>query len=92
MPTTHGVVVGIRKRGGPLCLVHDPFQDEERLEDFLRAYKHALIIFNVKHDGLEGRILEFVEKHKLKSYFFLDVANPTIVGLAQRGMRRVAVC
>ncbi len=91
VPTNHGVEVDIRERGGHLCLAHDPFQDGERLDDFLRAYEHALIIFNVKCDGLEGRILELVEKHQIKSYFFLDVANPTMVGLAQGGMRQVAV-
>jgi hypothetical protein len=78
VPTDRGVEIDVRDYDGDLRLVHDPLETGERLEDWLAGYRHALLIFNVKCDGLED-------------YFFLDVANPTLVSLVRRGERRVAV-
>lgn len=91
VPHSWGVEVDIRDYDGELRLVHDPMLSGEILEDFLKEYHHRLIIFNVKCDGLEGRILELVKKYDIKEYFFLDCANPTLVQLARRGERNVAV-
>jgi len=91
VPVEHGIEVDVRDHGGELCLSHDPFCGGERLADALAVYKHALIVFNVKCDGLEGEILKLVEKYEVRDYFFLDVANPTLVGLIRRGVRQVAV-
>ncbi len=91
VPSSYGIEVDIRDYDGDLRLVHDPFLNGERLDDFLAAYRHALIIFNVKCDGLERQILERVGKYRLKDYFFLDVANPTLISLVHQGVRQVAV-
>ncbi len=91
VPPERGVEVDVRDYDGDLRLVHDPLLSGERLEDFLAAYHHALIIFNVKCDGLEGRILKLAAQYRVNDFFFLDVANPTLVGLARQGVRRAAV-
>jgi hypothetical protein len=90
-PRNFGIEVDVRDYDGDLRLVHDPFLSGEKLEDLLEVYQHALIIFNVKCDGLEGPILDLVDKYKINEYFFLDVANPTLVRLANNGIRKVAV-
>ena len=90
-PRDRGVEIDVRDYDGDLRLAHDPLQTGERLEDWLAGYAHALLIFNVKCDGLESRLLELAARHKVENFFFLDVANPTLVGLARRGERRVAV-
>jgi hypothetical protein len=91
IPRDHGVEIDVRDYDGDLCLVHDPLQGGERLADWLKGYQHALVIFNVKCDGLEGRIQALAAQHGIERYFFLDVANPTLVSLVRRGERRVAV-
>ncbi len=91
VPRDRGVEIDVRDYDGELRLVHDPLLSGERLEDWLAGYAHALLIFNVKCDGLEGRLLELAARHGVENFFFLDVANPTLVGLARRGERRVAV-
>lgn len=91
VPPERGVEIDVRDYDGDLCLVHDPLESGERLEDWLPAYRHALLIFNVKCDGLEGRLQALAARHGIENYFFLDVANPTLVGLVRRGERRVAV-
>jgi hypothetical protein len=91
VPAERGIEVDVRDYDGDLRLVHDPLLSGERLEDLLAAYRHALLIFNVKCDGLEGRIMDLAAKYGVKNYFFLDLANPTLVSLVRRGVRQVAV-
>jgi hypothetical protein len=91
VPPERGIEVDVRDYDGDLRLVHDPLLSGERLEDLLAAYRHALIIFNVKCDGLEGRILGLAAQYRVNDFFFLDVANPTLVNLARRGVRQAAV-
>jgi hypothetical protein len=91
VPPEQGVEVDVRDYDGELRLVHDPLQTGERLEDWLAGYRHALVIFNVKCDGLEGRLQALAARYGIEDYFFLDVANPTLVGLVRRGERRAAV-
>lgn len=91
IPSDRGIEVDIREQGGELRLAHDPFEPGERLEDLLSAYRHALIVLNVKCDGLEERLLRLLERHRIGQYFFLDVAAPTLVRLARRGVRQIAV-
>jgi hypothetical protein len=86
-----GIEVDVRDYDGDLRLVHDPLQSGERLADLLAEYHHAFLIFNVKCDGLEDRILTLAAAHGITDFFFLDVANPTLVKLVRRGERRVAV-
>lgn len=90
-PPQVGVEVDIRDYDGELRMQHDPFLSGEPIEDLLREYQHALIIFNVKCDGLEDRILELVDQYKISNYFFLDCANPTFVKLARRGEKNIGV-
>jgi len=90
VPKDRGIEVDIRDYDGELLLTHDPFTQGERLEDLLAVYDHALIILNVKCDGLEGQILDLVKKYDIQDYFFLDVANPTLVRLANQGVHQIA--
>lgn len=91
VPPSRGIEVDVRDYDGDLRLVHDPLLSGERLADLLAEYRHAFIIFNVKCDGLEDRILALAAQHHIEDFFFLDVANPTLVKLVRRGERRVAV-
>jgi len=90
VPEDRGVEVDVRDYDGDLRLVHDALQSGERLSDFLGGYRHKLIVFNVKCDGLEERILNLVAEHSVGNYFFLDVANPTLIRLAHDGIRNIA--
>lgn len=91
VPTRHGVEIDIRDYDGHLVLTHDPFETGERLEDYLAHFQHALAIFNVKCDGLEESISNLAKQFGIENYFFLDLAQPTLVRLALGGERRLAV-
>jgi hypothetical protein len=91
IPPDRGVEIDVRDYDGDLRLTHDPLQTGERLADWLAAYQHALLVFNVKCDGLEDRLRALAAQHGIERYFFLDVASPTLVRLVRGGERRVAV-
>jgi hypothetical protein len=72
-------------------LRHDPFGDGEDFEEHLRHYAHSLLIFNVKSERIEPRVLELVRQHRVADYFFLDCSFPMIRWLIAHGERRIAV-
>lgn len=91
VPPERGIEIDVRDYDGELRLVHDPLLGGERLDDLLAAYRHALVIFNTKCDGLVDPILALAAKYGIHDYFFLDLANPTLINLVRRGVRQIAV-
>ena len=91
VPPERGIEIDIRDYGGELRLVHDAFLSGERLEDLLAAYHHAFVIFNLKCDGLTRPVAKLAKKYGIEDYFFLDLANPTLVSLARQGEKRIAI-
>jgi hypothetical protein len=91
VPVNRGVEIDIRDYDGDLILGHDPLTGGQKLSQWLKNYKHAFCIFNVKCDGLESAIETLAQQAGVKNYFFLDCANPTLVSLARRGQKKVAV-
>lgn len=90
VPAEQGVEIDLREAGGRLCLAHEPFSAGEPFADWLRAYRQTLCVLNVKADGLEEAVLREAAG-RLKDYFFLDCSAPTLVKLARRGERKLAV-
>lgn len=95
VPTRYGVEIDIRNEGGELLLSHDPIVPEcsyDRLEDYLEAFAHYGIIFNLKEAGLEDRVLSLAAKYNIQNYFLLDVEFPYLYRATRReGIREIAV-
>jgi len=89
-PKDRGVEIDIRDYDGGLVLTHEPFTKGDSLEEYLKNYHHKFIIFNTKVDGITSHILELVKKYNIKDYFFLDLANPTLIWQANKGVRDIA--
>lgn len=90
-PTAYGVEVDIRSRGSDLIIHHDPFTDGESFDRWIAAYRHGLLILNVKEEGLEQRLIDLMAAHGVSRYFFLDQSFPFLVKTARTGERRCAV-
>jgi hypothetical protein len=86
-----GVEVDIRSQGERLIVHHDPFVDGVDFERWLGAYRHRLLILNVKEEGLEDRLIASMRAHGVEDYFFLDQSFPFLVRTARRGESRCAV-
>lgn len=91
IPQEYGVELDLRDRGERLILQHNPFEDGENFEDYLKEYNHGTMILNIKSERIEHRVLELVQKYKIKDYFFLDSSFPMIHLLSQNGEKNIAV-
>lgn len=91
IPQHYGVEIDVRANGNDLILNHEPFQGGERLADYLQAYQHAFIIFNIKEAGIEQRVMDLAAQHNITDYFLLDVEFPFIYRAARAGVRRIAM-
>lgn len=90
-PSNFGVEIDIRSNGKSLILHHDPFEQGELLEDWIRSYHHGTLILNVKEEGLESSVLKLMNQYKIKDFFFLDQSFPFLRKTAVMGESRCAV-
>ncbi len=90
-PAEHGVEVDIRSFGDRMIIHHDPFVDGEDFEDWIGAYRHRLLILNVKEEGLENRLLALMAARNISDFFFLDQSFPFLIRTVRTGEKRCAV-
>lgn len=91
VPTDCGVEIDLRDNGDRLILAHDPFKDGEDFEDYLKHYHHGTMILNIKSERIEHRVLELIQRYKIKDYFFLDSSFPMIYRLMTEGEYNIAL-
>tara|TARA_Y100001968_G_scaffold333900_1_gene400772 strand:- start:3793 stop:4377 length:585 start_codon:yes stop_codon:yes gene_type:complete len=90
-PKSLGVEVDIRSNEKGLILHHDPFQQGEEFESWLKNFNHRFLILNVKEEGLESRVLNLLEKFKINDFFFLDQSFPFLIKTLMSGESRLAL-
>jgi len=87
-----GTEIDIRAWGSNLIINHEPFQDGEKLIDYLDEYSHGTLVLNIKEAGIEDEVLRLVrERSHLKSYFLLDVEFPYLYSASNNGEKNIAV-
>ena len=87
-----GAEIDIRAWGSELVLNHEPFQDGEKLIDYLDEYSHGILVLNIKEAGIENEVLRLVrERSYIKSYFLLDVEFPYIYRVSRQGEQNIAI-
>ena len=91
IPKKYGVELDLRDNGNRLILAHDPFVDGEDFEKYLKHYKHGTMILNIKSERIEHKVLELINKYKIKKYFFLDSSFPMIYLLSKNGEKNIAL-
>jgi hypothetical protein len=90
-PVKYGVEIDIRAWKEKLVLNHEPFIGGEDLEEYLKHYNHAFVIFNIKETGIEQHVIDLAKKFNINDYFLLDVEFPFLYKAARRGFRKIAV-
>ena len=50
--------------------MHNPFENGEDFEEYLKRYHHGTMILNVKSERIEHRILEMIKMFGCKGVFF----------------------
>lgn len=95
IPKEWGVEVDVRhdNRTDTLYLNHDPGVGEN-LEKYLKKFKHAFIIFNIKEAGTEQACIDLAKKYNIpkSKYFLLDVEFPYLYRASRKeGVKEIAV-
>ena len=90
IPHNFGVEVDIHGWGNDLTIHHDAFVNGTNFDEWLTHYHNHFIIFNIKEEGIEERVLEKINKFNVKEYFFLDLSFPALVKMAQKGIHNCA--
>ncbi len=89
--TALGIEVDIRSHGRDLVIHHDPYVNGERFDEWVKHYRHRLLILNVKEEGLEDRLIALMDTHGIRDFFFLDQSFPFLIRTTRQGERRCAV-
>jgi hypothetical protein len=90
-PTHFGVEIDVNTFLNKLVLKHDPFGSGDLFKNFLKFYNHKFLIINVKTEGLEKKILNYLIKYKIKNFFFLDSSFPYIFKLSKKLTKKFAL-
>ncbi len=91
IPDEYGVELDVRNNGNDLIIAHEPFENGENFEEYLKHYRHKIMILNIKSERLEHRCLELLNKYNISDYFFLDSSIPMIYNLSNSGNNNSAV-
>lgn len=92
LPSEYGVELDLRDDlNGNIYISHNPFENGENFEDYLKVYHHGTMILNIKSERIEHKILELLKKYNISKYFFLDSSFPMIKLLSDLGEKNVAV-
>ena len=86
----YGVEVDIRSWKKKLILSHNPFVIGDDFNLWLKNYKHAFLILNIKEEGLERKVLQMMNKFKIKNFFLLDQSFPLLLKTCLNGENRIA--
>lgn len=95
VPREYGVELDLRDDlTGRIYIQHNPFEDGEDFDSYAQEYadKHdGIMILNVKSERIEHKILEIINKYRIKRYFFLDSSFPMIKLLSDLGEKKIAI-
>lgn len=92
LSTEYGVELDLRDDlNGKIYIQHNPFEQGEDFEDYLKEYHHGTMILNVKSERIEHKIIELMKRYEIKKYFFLDSTFPMIKLLSDMGEKNIAV-
>ena len=90
-PKEYGVEVDLRDYEDRLILQHDPFKDGEDFKEFLKYYNHGTMILNIKSEGIEHKVIEYIREYNVEKYFFLDSSFPMIYLLSKNNEKNIAL-
>ena len=80
-----------RDEGASASALDHALSDGEDFEPYLRHYRHALMILNIKSERIEPRVLESIRAAGVRDYFFLDSSFTMIRWLISRGVPSMSV-
>jgi hypothetical protein len=77
--TLFGVEIDLRSDQKDIYLHHEPFLKGVKFNQWIKHFKHKLIVLNVKEEGLEKKIIKILNKNDVNNYFFHDQTFSTLL-------------
>ena len=77
--TLFGVEIDLRSDQKDIYLHHEPFLKGVKFNQWIKHFKHKLIVLNVKEEGLEKKIIKILNKNNVNNYFFHDQTFSTLL-------------
>ena len=71
VPVKDGVEFDLHAYGERLVVHHDPFSNGVDLHEWISYYKHALLIVNLKEEGIENQVLDILKKKQNRIILFV---------------------
>lgn len=90
LPHNCGLEIDLREQKKNLILQHEPFKNGLNFNLYKKYLKNRFIIFNIKSERIEFKILNLIKKYKIKNYFFLDSSFPMIRELINKKEKNIA--
>lgn len=79
IPPNYGIELDLRGELGKLVLSHD-FEDiKNDFDEYIRLYKHNLLVVNIKESGIEDMAISKLINNNISNFFLLDVEFPYIL-------------
>jgi hypothetical protein len=69
VPSSQGVEIDLRVSGKKIILQHEPSGSGPSFAEYLKHYRHACLILNVKCDGIEEAVLKELKKTRREELF-----------------------
>ena len=67
-----GAEIDLRSNNKDVYLHHDPFKKGDLFSNWIKYFKHKLLVLNVKEEGLEQKIISILKKNNIRNFFFHD--------------------
>ena len=91
IPKIYGTEIDIRTKGSKLILNHEPYENGDKIENYLENYNNKTLVLNLKEAGIENDVLKIVKQYSIKSYFLLDVEMPYLYSATKKNKKNIAV-
>lgn len=92
LPFAYGVELDLRDNlEGNVYIAHNPFEQGEDFEQYLKQYHHKTMILNIKSERIELKVMELLKQYCVRDFFFLDSSFPMIYQLVSMNEQRIAL-
>jgi hypothetical protein len=86
-----GVEVDVHAYGEKLVVHHNAFEKGPELSDWMGLCGDRFVIFNLKEEGIEDKVIEMAVNNGISNFMLLDLSFPALIRMTIKGESRLAI-